>query len=380
MNAVVDAVAQTGLHVALFGERGVGKSSLANIIQPLLEIMDEKADHIVVRVNVHQSDTFASAWAKAFEEVVIENEVPILGFTRKSETNRQSLKVAWGISDSPSIDEVRRVLAQLPGSVFVFDEFDRIPKKQVGQFADLIKSLSDAAIESTVILVGVSDTVDGLIKEHTSIPRALVQIHMPRMSVSELKEILLKASESLGMQFEEEASSRIARMSQGLPHYTHLVGQHAVREACQRRSFLITTSDVDKGFSIAVKQADHTIAETYGTATHSAHSTAIFGEVLLACAIAACNTPDYALGYFQAVDVSDPLSEILGRTVQIATFNSHLTEFCSDKRAKTLDRTGSPRQYRYRFRDPLLPPYIVIRGVSEKTIEADRVEMLLKKP
>jgi len=377
MNAVIDAVAQCGLHVVIFGERGVGKSSLANIIKPLLEVMAPGTTPLVVRINANLQDSFSSVWAKAMDEISFENEQPVFGFTRAIAKDRVSLRQAFGVSDLPSIDEVRRTLARLPNSVFVIDEFDRLPKRFVSQFTDLIKVLSDMAVDSTVILVGVADSLDGLVKDHSSIPRALVQVHMPRMNTSELKEILLKAGEALGMKFEDDASSRVARMSQGLPHYTHLVGQHAVRNACERRSFTVLLADVDKGFANAVKQADHTIADTYATAIHSAHSGALFAQVLLACAITACRTPDHAFGYFQAVDVVDSLEAILKKSVQIATFNGHLTEFVSDKRNKVLDRTGVARAYRYRFHDPLVPPYVILRGIADKLITAEDVETLL---
>lgn len=377
MNALIDAVAQPGLHAVVFGERGVGKSSLANIIRPLLDVVDKSTQHLVVKVNAHQGDSFASVWVKAFDEITFTQDKPGLAFSRTTEQIQVPLREALGVGDEPSVDVVRKVLARLPGSVFVIDEFDRLPRKYSAPFTDLIKALSDHAIASTVVLVGVAETVDGLVKEHSSIPRALVQIPMPRMSTAELKEILLKAGETLGMTFEEDAAARIARMSQGLPHYTHLVGQYSVRRACERRSFSVSLADVEGGFGDAVKQADHTIAVMYSNATHSAHSTAIFSPVLLACAIAACRAPDDQMGYFQAVDVVEPLSAILKRGVQIATFNGHLTEFSSEKRGRVLTRTGTERAYRYRFADPLLLPYVVIRGIASGQVSAETVETLL---
>ncbi len=51
--------------------------------------------------------------------------------------------------------------------------------------ADTIKTLSDWGTEATIILVGVGDSIDQLIEEHESVVRALVRIHMPRMSVDD---------------------------------------------------------------------------------------------------------------------------------------------------------------------------------------------------
>lgn len=378
VNSVLDAVSQLGLHMVIYGERGVGKSSLANIIKPLLEAAVPNIPFLVMRINANNQDSFASLWARAFDEVRIEDEKPVFGFSGSVRKDSVPLRVAFGLDEKLTIDDVRRALGYLPHSVVVIDEFDRITRKEAAQFTDLIKVLSDMAVPTTLVLVGVADTVNDLVRDHQSVVRAVVQVNMPRMSIAELREILVKAAEALGMTFEDQASSRITRMSQGLPHYTHLVGLHAVRSACERRSWSVTLPDVEKGFSFAVKQADQSIAEHYITATHSAHSSTLFAPVLLACAIAACRAPDQAMGYFQAADVVQPLEAILGRSIQFATFTGHLTEFASDVRGKILIRTGRSRAYRYRFRDPLAPPFVLMRGVADGVVSADAIEHLLE--
>ena len=44
MQTLADAVAQNGLHVVIYGERGVGKTSLANIVRPLIHVFDRTID------------------------------------------------------------------------------------------------------------------------------------------------------------------------------------------------------------------------------------------------------------------------------------------------------------------------------------------------
>ena len=47
----------------------------------------------------------------------------------------------------------------------IFDEFDNIStKKARASFADLIKSMSDNNINSTIILVGIADSIESLIE------------------------------------------------------------------------------------------------------------------------------------------------------------------------------------------------------------------------
>src|SRR5581483_9127859 len=181
--------------------------------------------------------------------------------------------------------------------------------------------------ESTIILVGVSDTIDQLISDHASISRSLVQILLPRMEPNELREILTKAEKTLPIKFSDEAANLIVNISQGLPHYTHLLGLHSVRIAASNRfSAYIERDDVFAALKEAVKQAEQSVREKQSKAVHSAHKDALYRHVLLACAIAAARSHD-ALGYFTPSALVEPLKKVLNRDVQIATFNNHLSEF-----------------------------------------------------
>lgn len=385
MTTLVDAVSQVGLHVIIYGERGVGKTSIANVIGPLLRVFDNPeeddqagaSDRIVVKVNANSEDSFASLWARAFDEIVSTSAGPKFGFTQEYEAESRTLLEEMGGEKQISIDRVRRMLTTLPGSVFVFDEFDRLTREHSRPFTDLIKVLSDQAVDSTVVIVGVSETVSDLIADHASISRALVQIPMPRMKPDELAEILKKAEAAISVRFDAAASSRIIRMSQGLPHYTHLVGLHAVRCACERRQRRVEVAHVSDGFDRAVKQALESIQSSYANATHSAQPDALYSHVLLACAIAAYR-PDVEHGLFQAAHVVEPLGTVLEREVQISKFNKHLNEFCEDaKRGRVLERRGQLRSYRYRFRDPLMPPYVLMRSMVTGLLQETTLTKLL---
>jgi len=351
-----DAVGQTGLHVVIYGERGVGKTSLANVVRPVIQVLvdNNTEGRLIMQLTAEAADGFSSIWHKIFKDIMWSEDRPAFGLSTKQAEEVVSVDQAFALPDKLSADDVRRVITKIPGAVFIIDEFDRAAGVASKQFTDLIKALADRAVDCTIILVGVSETVDELIVDHASIHRSLIQIQLPRMKPAELKEIIDKAEKQLDISFNDDAAALIVRMSQGLPHYTHLLGQHAVRQAANdRRSRLIELSDVFAGLKEAVKQAQQSVTKKHSTSIHSAHKDALYRHVLLACALAASQTDD-PLGFFSPSAIAHPLGVILNRVVQIATFSNHLAEFSQAKRGAVLERIGQARAYRFRFRDPLL--------------------------
>ena len=266
--------------------------------------------------------------------------------------------------------EVRLLLERLGEQtllVVIVDEFDRVASRIRTQFADTIKMLSDQAVPATMVLVGVGETVSALIGEHESIERALAQVRVPRMSTSELRQIVDGGLSQVGMRAEAVARDRIAALSQGLPHYTHLITLYAARNANDAESDAVQVSDVAAGIQEAVENAQETITTTHHRAVMSARADSLYRQVALACALARTDE----LGYFTAGAVRRPMAAIMGRPYAIPAFAKHMNEFCDDKRGAILEKIGTRRNYRFRFRNPLLPPYIIMSGIAQEVISTD---------
>jgi Cdc6-like AAA superfamily ATPase len=384
MTTLADAVSQPGLHVVIYGERGVGKTSLANVVKPLISVLldgqqqadqQPSQDRLVVKANANSGDTFSTIWEKLLGDFTWQDATPVVGLL-PNKPGMVSVYDAFGLNPPLTVDQVRRVISRIPRALFIIDEFDRAAQTAGAEFTDLMKALSDFGSDCTVILVGVSDTVDRLVADHASINRALVQILLPRMEVGELREILTKAEDALAVKFTFEASNLIVNISQGLPHYTHLLGLHAVRSAANRVSRTVIQDDVFSALKEAVKQAQQTVTEKYLKATHSAHKEALYRHVLLACALTAARSHD-PLGYFNPAAIAEPLSVILDRRAEIATFSNHLSEFCQEKRGEVLERAGQARAYRFRFRDPLLVPFVFMEAVATGLIDNQQLAEML---
>ena len=350
---VIDAINQTGQHAIIYGERGVGKTSLANILSSRL-VSKAGVEAIAPRVNCDGTDTFDTLWKKALERIEMVVGTPEVGFSPATTKTVRSAKDLLENGEDVTPDTVRRLLGMIGSNqllVVILDEFDRLTDQTARRaVADTIKALSDYAVPATIVIVGVADTVGELIAEHESIHRALIQIPMPRMNTSELLEILEKGTTKLGMSIEDEAKQEIARLSQGLPNYTHRLGLDAARVAIDDRRLDIRRTDVEPAVEKAVANAEQSLKDDYRKAVSSPQKGNLFARVLLACALAQADE----FGYFAAADVRDPLTKIMGKRYEIAAFAKHLSDFGQPARASVLKKTGEKHRYRYRFRSPLM--------------------------
>lgn len=346
----------------LYGERGVGKTSLVNVLADFLG----KPNILAPRINCDSMDTYESIWRKAFEQVAVTKQQPGVGFVAEQTTARVEVGDLLGSSVSP--DVVRRALTSVSemagATIFIIDEFDRLALEPRRAFADTIKALSDHDVRATLVVVGVADSVEQLIAEHESVERALVQIQMPRMSGDEIKQIIETGLVKLGMSATHTAVRHVIKLAQGLPHYAHLLGLHAVRAAVDTKSLEVGVVAVRKAIDRAIKGANQSVRTSYEQAIRSARKDNLFADVLLSCALA--DTSD--LGFFAAQDVRGPMQRITGRSYEIPSFAQHLNEFCDEKRGPILQKTGSRRLYRYRFINPLLQPYVIMQGIQSERI------------
>lgn len=363
LQKIFAAITQRGYHVALFGERGVGKTSLANVTARALP----PTNYLVAKITCDAGDNFSSVWRKALKEINFASSKPGIGFTAQAQATMTVLSDF--LPDVANPDDIRRLLESIALQkpvLIILDEYDRINDQMTATLiSDTIKTLSDNGVNATILLIGVADNVDQLISEHQSIERALVQIPMPRMSNDEIGQIIDKGMAALGMDIQSAARQKIVKLSQGVPYVTHLLGLHATKAALHADSQTVTNDFVKLGISASLDQWHESIKRSYYAATKSHQPGNIYREVLLACALSEVDD----LGYFTAASVRTPLQRITGRDIDIPNFAQHLKAFSEDERGPVLSREGQQRRWRYRFKSPLMRPYIVMRGYADGIAE-----------
>ena len=360
LRRVVDTINQQGQHAMIYGERGVGKTSLANMVWPTLQATG--CSILIPVVNCGGASSYGSIWKSVFSEILSICEKKELEMHDRTSQAMTAFTEPYG--DTITEDVVRRVLDQLGERyivVVVIDELDTVQDAATrAQLADTIKLLSDRNVRATIVLIGVADDVTNLIANHTSVERCLRQVHLPRMSRDELEDVVTKGLADVGMRIERDALHEISRLARGLPHYAHLLGLSAGRSAVDRHSLNVAKNDVKAASQEAIKSAEASTTSSYVTATSSARKDALFDVVLLAAAMARTD----ALGFFFASDVQEPLSLLRKKDCTIDTFSRHLNQFCEAERGSILESVKTAASTRFRFRNPIIEPYVLIKGLA----------------
>ena len=170
-----------GASVCLYGQRGVGKTSLI------------KTASAAFRGQVFYHSASAG---DSFESIALEM---LHYFDRSADTG----------SESPSRIPERAIspqsLAQsLPTSptLLIIDDFERIQDRETRRaFADLIKKISDARVPARLTLVGIGDHIRHLIEDHRSVSRQIVSMEVPELSSEDIHSIIGRGAKMLGVGF-----------------------------------------------------------------------------------------------------------------------------------------------------------------------------------
>jgi hypothetical protein len=365
MYRVTDAVNTEGLHVILYGDRGIGKTSIAKILAQSVQQPNVHGGRRVLFASCNAADDYSSIWRRVFQEIIVAPRQ--LGFRP---TPDDIAVERWDQSAIAEPNDVRLLMAGLPNPiVVVLDEFDRVPVGNDARrlMADTIKLFADVGVHATIVIVGVADSIAELFAEHQSISRNTAQIQVEPMTPRELGDIITRGYARAGMTVEDGLAQRIAELSQGYPSYTHLLGLWAGRQVREDDRQRVTNDDLDRAIPDALLNAIGGVQQEYEQAIHSNQPGTLFEDVLLACALA----PKDGLGGFAAKAVQGPLRKITGRLYDTGAYQSHLARFCDADRGPVLKRGGTKRNFKWRFVNPQIIPYILLRGRKQERLPID---------
>lgn len=276
---VEKALESPGRQCFIFGERGVGKTSLAKTAYR--QIFSEIADPLIV--GCEETSSFSSILRAILEKGLQASptrkdsgwkaKVGIKAGPLNAEIEKQ---VSHGkISDISDVNHAIYVLKyfretrSFPRAVII-DEFDRIASlEQKQRFADFLKQVSDQDLDVKFIFCGISQDVESLIGSHLSVGRYIAPIELGRLRLNELWEIISVPCDKFGVKIDKEYLIRAGQIADGYPYFMHLLGDcifwsmnNQLDEVDQ-----VSFSNFDDGVRESVKDAEPILKDAYDKAT-----------------------------------------------------------------------------------------------------------------
>ncbi len=313
---------------------------------------------VYIREPAYSNDPFSSIWKRIFGHISVTVEHDDGTLVKHLSSEAYTGEIGQG--------DVKRELQSsfthndIP--IIVIDEYNVIKDSSVPhEMAETIKALSDDGVNVTVIVVGVSDSVSDLVRGHQSLIRCSEEVLLPRMGKTELMDLVEKRVAKLGMRMEGNAKWNIINLSKGLPSFGHSLGRGAVLATIDARRMTISEADIDIAISGIPRSSQNTLKEDYEVSTKSNQDRARFRQVLTACALAKSDDS----GYFFPKQVQAPLNDFLRTVIDFPDFHKIIRDFTSDKRGTILQQKETDRQFRYRFRNPAMQPFVIMKGIEE---------------
>ncbi|MCD8455265.1 ATP-binding protein [Tenacibaculum finnmarkense genomovar ulcerans] len=354
LNKIADAINEEGQHAILYGDRGVGKTSLANIMATSYTNLHP------VKITCGRLDNFKILWQNALDNIQFSKTTTGIGFNPQ-----QTKEIVQIGNQTRNIAELRpshivQILNSLPATrlLFIFDEFDNIStKKARATFADLIKSLSDNNINSTIVLVGIADSIESLIGNHQSLERCLKQVKMPKMKNEECEEIITSGLQRLGLTIDKKVAEQIVEFSSGFPHYVHLLCKFGAKEIIENEKTNFSPAYLNIAIRQGIENTSEQLRISYRKAILTSNSSSKWRDLLFACAVV-------KIDEFNAFTISEVVkiyNETTGKDVKNGSITYNLNQLVTENRGEVLTKLGKGMSTRYMFNNPMMRAFVKLK-------------------
>jgi len=365
---LVAVVNSPGQHVLLYGDRGVGKTSLATIACRL--IFDAKVSRgqwFTKRCG--SEDSFASVVRVPLRAVGIDYELSertqsveeggsgkvkilVAEGAIKTQRSMSTKTVPRNEPDSPSW--VAEHLTQLKG-LFLIDEVDALHRKGDRQkIAELIKLLSDARSDFKIMVVGIAKTGEDLTAGHPSVERCLKETHLSRMADRDLRKIADQGMEKLRLLPSEGVVDRIVGISAGYPHFAHLICLKCAENAIVAGRRRIDLDDLADALVDAVAESEGALRRRYENTIRGVKHEAEYVSIMRAAT--ECPVPEFRLS-----NLHRRLEERLGASIPMAQLSRYMTSMLATRDRGVFVRVSKGV---YMWSDPRMPSFVKMVGLQ----------------
>lgn len=358
LNGLIRAIEERRLHVVLYGERGLGKTSVLHVLAHAAR----DARYLVLYVSCGAASNFDEVFRS------VAGHIPMLfhsGIGPTSPDAEKGKTLADLLPAGPISARIASdMLAKVVGTrvIVVLDEFDRCESAAFRlSVAELLKNLSDRSVRVQLVIAGVAHNLAELIEHIPSIQRNLYALQLPRMDAGEVRQLVKNGEEVSSLKFDDVVTAAIINVSNGFPYLASLLSHHAGLHALDEGRTIVAKDDLTAAIASALdelrgrvsKKAQADIAECDRA-----------GQLQLWGALA--GAAQLSGGDFDADEIAG-----LADGIENAERAKRLVDMLASKNALIARRDELPLSYR--FLEESIPPYLWLLSAQARLSETAQV-------
>lgn len=371
-----ERLSEPGRQVVLYGDTGVGKTSLVShacatngirLVRvecgpPFQDLMKEALARAGVTEDSFEAIEKRSAYAG------VRGTLAVLFAGGRHDVEEREISKSYPVTIQTAVVEALTIAGI---QVVFLDNFENLRSKDhrgatATEIVQLMKSCADRDGGVKMLVAGIPEESEALLGLDQATGRRTSQIEVPRMPDEELDEILRKGEDRLGVEFDADCRASIIRYSDGFPYYTHLHALHAVRRSLREGQTRVSLAHFVGALDSILSDADLTLSRMYEDAAETTGTVKTRKSVMEA--VARLEKQEVT---FREIKASFRETHPQYTIKQADFISPHLGELV-DKYGvlqsrgvkKSADRT-------YRFANPLMRAYVKLR------VEQDRHPKLI---
>jgi Cdc6-like AAA superfamily ATPase len=259
LNGIIRSLEDQRLHIIIYGDRGIGKTSLLHVLSQAAR----EARYIVVYISCGEASNFNDTFR------AVSAEIPALYHSSVNATaasSEQASSLAEMLPEDPVTPRfMADLFSKLVGTrvLVVLDEFDRVESSEFRRtIAELIKNLSDRAVRVQLVIAGVASDLSELFEYIPSIRRNVFALQIPKMEAAEIRHLVSAGEQTSGIAFEAGATEFVVFVAHGSPYLASLLSHHAGLAALDNGRTTVVSEDVNLGIDRALEELKGRISKS----------------------------------------------------------------------------------------------------------------------
>jgi hypothetical protein len=377
IETIIQAVEEERSHVILLGEKSLGKTSLLNVVSDCAT----EAGYLVARMTATADMTF-----RHFIVLILEQ------FTQRIEESpvRDILQRRLGTEDLCDLIDPDAEL-DVPAAIKIFqrlsehqaivmvDDFHRIENEELKlRLGELMGVLSDQGAWLSLLLFGRAARASEILPEAFQTLPNVTWIKLQPMNDEDAARVIARGVASVGVQFSDEVTESIVRLSQGMPSAIQWLCLLAIRNATQRYASEVEMHDLAEVVTAAVTKIDAKLSTFYDQVCGPTRGS--WADDVLYLAV---QTPADANGVFSTNSMSQIAHDVIGRPLLELPLHSALSRFTDEDSDPMLEKVWTSSGTCYRFIDPAMRAIVMLKNcgrmpnMPEALLQSgDNVELL----